>query len=430
MDRSAHNADQAELIAKMPLQANLPTIRSVLLVDDSPAQRAYAVALCQELGITEIREASNGQEALALLASLTTPPELLIIDLEMPTMDGPELLTRLRELGVESPIIVASSRERSLLHSVQDMGGGMGLCLLGALQKPLRLEALSDMLRNWHSVLDKRKQSARKLPVDPQDLSAGLDRGEIVVHYQPQISVHTGEVHGVEALARWNHPTLGLVHPDHFIPMAEEHGLIHKLTLQVMNAAMLQTAMWNAQGMDLSIAINLSPLLLDRPDLLQEISGLQQVYDLRAERVVLEITETSLLRELSVALAVLTRLRLRGFGLSLDDYGTGFSSMQQLARIPFTELKIDRSFVHGVHERESVQVMLRSALEMAKRLGLNTVAEGVESVEDLWLLQEYGCTFVQGWLMGKAMPAAELADWSKGHAERRRELQPPGAAAP
>jgi EAL domain-containing protein (putative c-di-GMP-specific phosphodiesterase class I)/AmiR/NasT family two-component response regulator len=428
MDRSAPNAEQAELIARMPLQANLPAIRSVLLVDDSAAQRAYAVALCQELGIAEIREASNGQEALALLASLATAPDLLIIDLEMPTMDGPELLTRLRELGVESPIIVASSRERSLLHSVQDMGGGMGLCLLGALQKPLRLEALTDMLRNWSSVVDKRKQAARKLPVDPEDLSAGLDRGEIVVHYQPQVSVHTGEVHGVEALARWNHPTLGLVHPDHFIPMAEEHGLIHKLTLQVMNAAMLQTAMWNAQGMDLSIAINLSPLLLDRPDLLQEISSLQQVYDLRAERVVLEITETSLLRELSVALAVLTRLRLRGFGLSLDDYGTGFSSMQQLARIPFTELKIDRSFVHGVHERESVQVMLRSALEMAKRLGLNTVAEGVESVEDLWLLQEYGCTFVQGWLMGKAMPAAELADWTKGHAQRRQELRPPGAA--
>ncbi len=414
----------------MPLQANLPAIRSVLLVDDSAAQRAYAVALCQELGISDIREASNGQEALALLASLSTPPELLIIDLEMPTMDGPELLTRLRELGVESPIIVASSRERSLLHSVQDMGGGMGLCLLGALQKPLRLEALTDMLRNWRSVVDKRQQAAHKLPVDPQDLSAGLDRGEIVVHYQPQISVHTGEVHGVEALARWNHPTLGLVHPDHFIPLAEEHGLIHKLTLQVMNAAMLQTAMWNAQGMDLSIAINLSPLLLDRPDLLQEISSLQQVYDLRAERVVLEITETSLLRELSVALAVLTRLRLRGFGLSLDDYGTGFSSMQQLARIPFTELKIDRSFVHGVHERESVQVMLRSALEMARRLGLNTVAEGVESVEDLWLLQEYGCTFVQGWLMGKAMPATELAEWSKGHAQRQQELRPPAGAVP
>src|SRR3984885_2514533 len=139
MDASAPDAEQAASTARMPSHANLPTIRSVLLVDDSAAQRAYAVALCHELGIPKVREASNGQEALALLAALTTPPDLLIIDLEMPTMDGPELLTRLRERGIESPIIVASSRERSLLHSVQDMGNTMGLGLLGALPKPLRL---------------------------------------------------------------------------------------------------------------------------------------------------------------------------------------------------------------------------------------------------------------------------------------------------
>jgi EAL domain-containing protein (putative c-di-GMP-specific phosphodiesterase class I) len=424
MDGSALKTEQAQLTAGMPLQASLPTIRSVLIVDDSAAQRAYAVALCHEIGIADIREASNGLEALALLGALATPPDLLIIDLEMPTMDGPELLTRLRERGIESPIIVASSRERSLLHSVQDMGGGMGLCLLGALQKPLRLETLSGILRNWDSVAEKRKHKSHSLPIDPDALRAGIDRGEIAVHYQPQIAVHSGDLHGVEALARWNHPTLGVVNPDQFIPMAEEHGLIHKLTLQVMNQAMLQTSIWSAEGMDLSVAINLSPLLLESPDLLQEISGLQRCYGLRAEQVVLEITETSLLRDLSVALAVLTRLRLRGFGLSLDDYGTGFSSMQQLARIPFTELKIDRSFVHGVHERESVQVMLRSALEMAMRLGLNTVAEGVESMQDWWLLQEYGCTFVQGWLTGKAMPAAEVSAWVRAHEERKPGLRP------
>jgi EAL domain-containing protein (putative c-di-GMP-specific phosphodiesterase class I)/FixJ family two-component response regulator len=412
----------------MASQPNLPTIHSVLIVDDSAAQRAYAVALCNELGITDVREASNGQEALALLGGLPKPPDLLIIDLEMPTMDGPELLTRLSQTGIRSPIIVASSRERSLLHSVQDMGGGMGLCLIGALQKPLRLDALSDILRNWDSAAEKRTQDASALSLDPEALRNGIDCGEIVVHYQPQIAVHSGELHGVEALARWNHPTLGLVNPDHFIHLAENHGLIHKLTLEVMNQAMLQTAMWNAQGMDLSVAINLSPLLLESQDLLQEISSLQQCYGLRAERVVLEITETSLMRDLSVALSVLTRLRLRGFGLSLDDYGTGFSSMQQLARIPFTELKIDRSFVHGVHERESVQVMLRSALEMAMRLGLNTVAEGVESVEDWRLLQEYGCTFVQGWLMGKAMPAPDVAVWATSHEDRRRTLRPAGGA--
>jgi EAL domain-containing protein (putative c-di-GMP-specific phosphodiesterase class I)/FixJ family two-component response regulator len=412
-----------------PTAEGMPAIRSVLLVDDSAAQRAYARALCRELGITEVREASNGQEALAILASLSAPPDLLIIDLEMPTMDGPELLTRLRERGLEAPIIVASSRERPLLHSVQDMGGAMGLRLLGALQKPLRLESLSAILRTWDSVAARRHEAARVLPVDPDALRAGLGRGEIVVHYQPQVAVHSGNLHGVEALARWNHPTLGLVQPDQFIPMAEEHGLIHQLTMQVMSQAMLQTASWNAHGMDLSVAINLSPLLLESPDLLQEISGMQQSYGLRAEQVVLEITETSLLRELSVALAVLTRLRLRGFGLSLDDYGTGFSSMQQLARIPFTELKIDRSFVHGVHERESVQVMLRSALEMAARLGLKTVAEGVESLQDWWLLQEYGCTFVQGWLMAKAMPPIEVIEWARAHEERKLQLRSHADAA-
>ncbi len=412
-----------------PTADTLPAIRSVLLVDDSAAQRAYAVALCRELGIQEVREASNGLEALALLASLETPPDLLIIDLEMPTMDGPELLTRLRERGVESPIIVASSRERSLLHSVQDMGNTMGLCLIGGLQKPLRLDSLSAILRNWDSVADKRKQAAHALPITPEELRTGIDRGEIVVHYQPQIAVTSGDVHGVEALARWNHPTLGIIQPDQFIPMAEEHGLIHKLTLQVMNESMLQAATWNAHGLNLSVAINLSPMLLESPNLLQEISGLQQCYGLRAEQVVLEITETSLLRDLSVALAVLTRLRLRGFGLSLDDYGTGFSSMQQLARIPFTELKIDRSFVHGVHERESVQVMLRSALEMAMRLGLNTVAEGVESLQDWWLLQEYGCMFVQGWLMSKAMPATDVMHWIQSHEHRKLDFRPQGAHA-
>src|SRR5580658_1599421 len=178
MDGSALQSEQPESIARMSSQANLPAIRSVLIVDDSAAQRAYAVALCHELGIADIRESSNGQEALALLGALTTPPDLLIIDLEMPTMDGPELLTRLRELGVESPIIVASSREQSLLHSVKDMGNTMGLCLIGGLQKPLRLESLSAILRNWDSVSDRRKLAAHALPIDPAQLRTGIDRGE------------------------------------------------------------------------------------------------------------------------------------------------------------------------------------------------------------------------------------------------------------
>jgi EAL domain-containing protein (putative c-di-GMP-specific phosphodiesterase class I) len=225
----------------------------------------------------------------------------------------------------------------------------------------------------------------------------------------------------VEALARWQHPTLGLIFPDRFIQLAEQSGLVHELTLQVLNQALVQAVAWSAEDLNLSVAVNVSPLLLDRGELVQEIAGLQQAYGVPAERVILEVTESSLLREPGVAMGVLTRLRLRGFGLALDDYGTGFSSLQQLARIPFTELKIDKSFVNGVHQRAPLRVMLRSAVEMASELGLVTVAEGVECAEDLQVLKECGCTFAQGWLFAKAMPGVELAAWLEARAISRAD---------
>jgi len=401
----------------------LQTIDSVLIVDDSGVQRSIGVALCRELRIPNVHEAGNGREALTLLDELPAPPALLIIDLEMPTMDGPELLSELGGRGTRAPIILASSRERALMNSVQDMGTALGLRILGALQKPLTLASLAALLQSKLHAAVENKGPERRQAIDPESLRAALVRGDITVHYHPQVEIDTGLVRGVEALARWHDAGRGWVAPDVFIPVAEQHGLIRDLTLHVMDAAMRQTALWNRHGLDLSIAINLSPVLLERGELVQEISDLQQQHGLRAEQIVLEVTETSLLHDLAIALGVLTRLRLRGFRLSLDDYGTGFSSMQQLARIPFTELKIDRTFVHGAHERDSLQVILRSALEMASQLGIETVAEGVESLEDWRLLRQYGCKLAQGWLLAKAMPGGELEGWLPTLQRRRPELQ-------
>jgi EAL domain-containing protein (putative c-di-GMP-specific phosphodiesterase class I)/AmiR/NasT family two-component response regulator len=399
------------------------TIDSVLIVDDSGVQRGIGAALCRELRISKVHEAGDGREALALLDELPAQPALLIIDLEMPTMDGPELLAALGGRGTRAPIILASSRERALMNSVQDMGAALGLRIVGALQKPLTLASLGALLQNkLHAAIEK-KHPIRRQAVDPDSLRAALARGEITVHYHPQVELETGRVRGVEALARWHDAKQGWIAPDAFIPVAEQHGLIRELTLHVMDSAMRQTALWNRQGLDLSIAINLSPILLERGELVQEISELQQQHGLRAEQIVLEVTESSLLRDLAIALGVLTRLRLRGFRLSLDDYGTGFSSMQQLARIPFTELKIDRTFVHGAHERDSLQVILRSALEMASQLGIETVAEGVETLQDWRLLRQYGCTLAQGWLLAKAMPGEQLEGWLVALQRRRPELQ-------
>jgi EAL domain-containing protein (putative c-di-GMP-specific phosphodiesterase class I)/DNA-binding NarL/FixJ family response regulator len=401
----------------------LQSIDSVLIVDDSGVQRGIGAALCRELRIPRVHEAADGREALALLDTLPAPPALLIIDLEMPTMDGPELLSALGGRGTRSPIILASSRERSLMNSVQDMGTALGLRIVGGLQKPLTLASLAALLQNkLHATIENQGPTQRRA-VDPESLRAALGRGDITVHYHPQVEIDTGRVRGVEALARWHDAEQGWIAPDAFIPVAEQHGLIRDLTLQVMDAAMRQTALWNRHGLDLSIAINVSPILLERGELVQEISDLQQQHGLRADQIVLEVTESSLLRDLAIALGVLTRLRLRGFRLSLDDYGTGFSSMQQLARIPFTELKIDRAFVHGAHERDSLQVILRSALEMASQLGIETVAEGVENLQDWRLLRQYGCKLAQGWLLAKAMPGSELEGWLAALQRRRPELQ-------
>jgi EAL domain-containing protein (putative c-di-GMP-specific phosphodiesterase class I) len=403
--------------------ATIPTVASAVIVDDSALHRRHGADLCRELGIALVHEAANGREVLALLDVLDPAPNVLIVDLEMPTMDGPELLEHLAQRGISLPIILASSRERALIESVQDMAGALGLHVVAALQKPLRIRTLRAALQDLGCLPARRHREPKRLPIDGEALRTGLERGEILAYYHPQVELSTGNVRGLEALARWHHPTLGFVPPDQFIPLAEQSGLIHRLTLQILDQAILQTNHWNSQGLDLTIAVNLSPLLLERSDLVQDISDLQRLHGVPADHIVLEVTETSVMREIAVALGVLTRLRLRGFGLSLDDYGTGFSSMQRLARIPFTELKIDRSFVHGAHERSSSQVILRSAIELADKLGLSAVAEGVECMPDWRLLQDFGCTLAQGWLTAKPMPAAEFTPWLKRHLARKGELR-------
>jgi EAL domain-containing protein (putative c-di-GMP-specific phosphodiesterase class I)/DNA-binding NarL/FixJ family response regulator len=399
-------------------------VRSVMVVDDSIVQRDHTVRLCHELGIEDVREASNGREALAALTSHPLP-DLLIVDLEMPTMDGPELLEQLQQHGIDIPIVIGSSHTRVLLHTVQDLGSVLGLRIVASLQKPLSSGALRKALRNIDTPGPLTASSAR-LPVDANALRAAIENREILVYFQPKANIRTGSVRGVEALARWHHPTLGFVPPEQFIPLAESSDLIHPLTLHVMNEAMLQVAAWHARGIKISLAVNLSPQLLERSDLAHEISSLQQLYGLAAEQVILEVTESSIIKRMSTVLGVLARLRMHGFGLSIDDFGTGFSSIQQLARIPFTELKIDRSLVHGAYRQESLQVILRSAIDIANQFNLTSVAEGIETMQDWRLVQRYGCTLGQGWLIGRPMPSAEFGSWLRRHRRRIKEFRERG----
>jgi EAL domain-containing protein (putative c-di-GMP-specific phosphodiesterase class I)/ActR/RegA family two-component response regulator len=403
----------------------MTAFHSVLLIEDSPVQRQHAAELCRELGFAAIHEAGDGVEALRILAQLPAAPGLLLLDLEMPGMDGIELLEQLRQREVKLPIVLVSSREKVLLDAVWAMGCDLGLQMLAALHKPLQPEALRAALALIQPaaaapLLPRAAIAAPALALNAAMLSAALAAGDIFVHYQPKVDIRTGIVRGVEALARWRHAELGLVPPDQFVALAEREGLILPLTLQVMAQAFQQAERWNQRGLRLSMAVNLSSRVLDQPTIVQQISDLAASCSLRSDQIVLELTEGAVVSPLGPSLSVLMRLRLRGFGLSIDDYGTGFSSMQQLARIPFTELKIDRSFVHGAHSRHSLRVILRSALELARQLDLVCVAEGIETLEDWQLLQEFGCTAGQGWLIAKPMAGEALQGWLKVH---RKSLQ-------
>jgi EAL domain-containing protein (putative c-di-GMP-specific phosphodiesterase class I)/FixJ family two-component response regulator len=408
----------------MKSESGFPLIESLLVVDDSAVQRQNTVAQFRKLGIELIYEAGNGNEALELLSLLILPPSVMIVDLEMPGMDGVELIQQLQQRKLDIPFIVASNREDALIHSVENMSRVLGMPVLAGLQKPLKLAEIRAALKRYGDVPGAvaEKPARMAAPFSKAELASAIENGEIIPYYQPKVDISTAMVRGVEVLARWQHPRMGLVAPDRFIPLAEQEGLIHALTFSIMAQALTQAAIWNSHGLKLSIAINLSARLLDSPGLVQEVSALVERHALPAKQIILEVTESSVVAYLGTALGVLARLRLKGFGLSIDDYGTGFSSMQQLARIPFTELKIDRSFVHGAHQRKHSRVILQSALDMAQRLELVTVAEGVETLEDWRLLQEFGCSIGQGYLIAKPMPAAGLTPWLKSHRSRLHEL--------
>ncbi|HEX7637116.1 MAG TPA: EAL domain-containing response regulator [Burkholderiaceae bacterium] len=404
------------------------SIVSLLIVDDNLVQRAQVGALCRQLGVQMVYEAGSGEEALDLLSLLVLPPDVMIVDLEMPRMDGVELIEQMHDRGVAVPLVVASSREAALIETVETMARNLGLPVLAALRKPLHVEALRQAFDVWtqvHGQVDGvphpiARQAVPDIPV--ADLRAAIAGDRIEVHYQPKVDMLHGELCGVEALARWRHPVLGNVRPDVFVALAEREGMIAPLTLSVMRAAIAQAADWHAQGLELSMAINLSPRLFEDTSLVQHAAAMLAQYAVPPKRVVLEVTESSVVDCLGAALGVLARLRLRGFGLSIDDYGTGFSSLQQLARVPFSELKIDRSFVHGAHRRPNLRVILRSALDMARQLGLVTVAEGIELPEDWQLVRDSGCTVGQGFLVSRAMPGPDLPAWLAANRDRVHEL--------
>jgi diguanylate cyclase (GGDEF)-like protein/PAS domain S-box-containing protein len=254
------------------------------------------------------------------------------------------------------------------------------------------------------------RHSPRRLGLLGQ-LRRALTAGELVVHYQPKADVRSGRIVGVEALVRWQHPEYGLLGPGEFVPLAETTGLIRPLTSYVLEAALRQCHAWLDAGRDLSVAVNLSTRCLLDLALPDQIIELLNDTALAPERLVLEITESSIMTDPARALEILNRLHALGVQLAIDDFGTGYSSMAYLKSLPVQELKVDRSFVQHLRESQSDAVIVRSTVDLGHNLGLRVVAEGVEDKATLAELASLGCDSVQGYYLAKPMPAAELVAW-------------------
>jgi EAL domain-containing protein (putative c-di-GMP-specific phosphodiesterase class I)/FixJ family two-component response regulator len=403
-------------------EADLSQYR-VLLVDDEPFIRQLTGKLLKQLGCTGIVESGNGREALAVLNASDASIDLILCDLAMPDMDGVEFVRHLAAWKGCPPIAFLSGAESGLLRAAEALGRAYTLEVLGALAKPISKEALTSVLSQISGQRVPRGQR-RVIAITEEDLARGIAAHEMTFHYQPKVSIATGSLEGVEALVRWQHPVHGLLFPDAFIAKAEAGPLIEPLTEALVALGVGELARWESGGFATHLGINLSPSMLSDVTLPDRFAALAAAAGVDPDRIVFEITETGVAREELVYLEIVARLRMKGFRLSIDDFGTGTSSLQRLEALPFGELKVDRQFVHGAHRNPAKQAILEASLALAKALGMRVVAEGVEHRADWELLARLGCDVAQGYFVAKPMPADALLGWVGTWSSPARETAP------
>jgi EAL domain-containing protein (putative c-di-GMP-specific phosphodiesterase class I)/CheY-like chemotaxis protein len=389
-----------------------PTHRVMVLDDDPDSSQFVAdVAETMKLGCLATTD------PMRFLESITPDTTLIFLDLVMPDIDGVEMLRTLGQRHCKANIILMSGADHRIMETIEEMAEGLGLSIVGHLQKPVRLKALEAMLES-HLELRPPSNVAHRPPVIvlDADLRRAIERDEFVLHYQPQIDIATSMVIGVEALVRWQFPGKDLVLPDHFIGRAEQLSLIDLLGWVVVDHGLREVGAFSDEmGVPLQLSLNVSVRSLHDLKFPDTLSALLQKHGVLAENVTLEITESGLIQELSTAHHILAKLRMKGVQLSIDDFGTGYSMMGQLRNIPAKELKIDRSFVCNMNSGSGDRVMVQKTIEIGHELGMKVVAEGVETLEQLHFLRSYGCDIAQGYFFSRPLPALELLEWLKAY---------------
>lgn len=399
--------------------------KRILILDDDEAVGQTLQWVAESLGC-EAEFTTHPSDFFARLD--VSNPDVITLDLAMPGLDGVEVMRLLAQRHCRARIVISSGMGARVLDAARRSAAEHGLSIAGVLPKPISREALRILLgteddrapspsveQHCDGCATTAPAAAEPLVLTRADLEAALERREFVMAYQPKIHCRSGATAGFEALVRWPHPVHGLIMPDAFIPLAEQTGLIDALTTQIVDQSLAWfSAAFSESGVTLSL--NLSAKSLVDLQLADKLSTACRRLQLPAERIVLEVTESSAMVDPVLSLDLLTSLRVKGFQLSIDDFGTGYSSMVQLVRMPFSEIKVDKSFVFSARQSQESRSVIKSIIDLGHSLGLVVVAEGVEDQETLDYLNSVGCDLAQGYLIARPMSGDAARMWTQ---ERR-----------
>jgi len=384
-----------------------PEQPALLVVDDDRLQRLLIAETAKRCGYS-VAMAGSLKDAVERLDERRFAT--LVLDLSLGDHDGVEVIRHLAEIGQHPTVLVISGFDERIRDAATRLARSVGLAAVGTLRKPLSLGALrAHLLEALDTGPAAVAQAQAVLSVTAGQVEAAIRTGEIRPVYQPKVDLATRRICGVEALARWTSGEHGIVPPSVFVDVAERAGLAPRLTRLMMSAAIRDAAAWHAAGHQVGVAVNVPPSALDDlgwPDAVEaELSSA----GLAPGTLTVEITEGTAMSDSPLVSDMLTRLRIKGVNLALDDFGTGYSSLLSLLRMPFSELKLDRSFVQRCDQDAYAWKIVRASISLAAEFGMKTVAEGVESATVVALLEEARCDMAQGYFFGRPMAYADLA---------------------
>ena len=415
----AHDAD----VLAMPVRS-----LRFLVVDDDDDQRFLVAHTLLRVGMANVVEAASGRAALEMLGRDGNAIDIVVTDLQMAGIDGMELVRRIGQRRLSVGVILLSALSGDLLQSAATMTEAYGVKLLGAIEKPPTKEKLFALLTRFRApeALPVVCDRVGYMPTTEEVLD-GFAAAQFVPYFQAIVDIESGSVVGAEALARWEHPTHGVLGPELFIPPLARAGYLDELSWIMLALSAMEARSWQEAGVRTPVSVNVSATSLADPGYADSVTEIVSGHGIDPSQMILELTETEAIMNVAAALENVTRLRMKGFGLAVDDFGVGYSSLQELSRMPFTELKIDRTFVKGAVADERPRLLIQQTVGIARRLGLKIVAEGVENRAERDLLQQLGCDQIQGYLVARPMDGRTFLEWLR---ERRATVRGDGTTSP